>query len=158
VLPTAQARLAEAGSDPDDRVLRQEMVRGIVGLQVRDLILHTRQRIEELGLRSLDDVRACKEQVVQLSPALRAKKAELERFLFQRVYRHHRVMREMEKARRFLAALFREFVAHPNLLPDEYQEWVRSAGVERGVCDYLAGMTDRYALLEYRKLFEPEPL
>lgn len=153
--PGVQARLAEAGADPDDRVLRQEMLRGMVGLQVKDLVLTSRQRIEALGIRSLDDVRGCKEQVVQLSPALRQKKAELERFLFQRVYRHHRVMREMEKAKRFLVALFREFVQHPNLLPDEYQEWVRQVGLERGVCDYLAGMTDRYALGEYRKLFEP---
>jgi dGTPase len=140
-------------------VLRQETIRAIVGLQVRDLVAHTRGRIEALGLRTLEDVRACREPVVQLSPGLRQHKAELQRFLFQRVYRHHRIMRQMGKATRFLQALYREFTAQPHLLPDEYQEWVRLAGLERGVCDYIAGMTDRYAQLEFKKLFEPfEPM
>lgn len=159
VQPQVQARLAEGAADRSERVLRQETIRAIVGLQVRDLVANTRGRIAALGLKSLEDVRACKEPVVQLSPALRQHKTELQRFLFQRVYRHHRIMRQMEKATRFLQALFREFTAHPHLLPDEYQEWVRLAGLERGVCDYVAGMTDRYAQLEFKKLFEPfEPM
>jgi dGTPase len=158
-LERVQARLAREDGDKSERVLRQEMIRELVGQQVRELVTNTRARIEALALRSVDDVRACQEQVVALGPTLRQKKAELQRFLFQRVYRHHRVMRQMEKAKRFLAELFHEFVRHPNLLPDEYQEWVKTAGLERGICDYLAGMTDRYAQQEYRKLFEPfEPM
>lgn len=157
-LPKVQGRLAE-GADKSERVLRQEMIRAIVGLQMRDLVATTRARIEALGIRSLDDVRACQEPIVALSPDVRALKAELQRFLFQRVYRHYRVMRQMEKARRFLQALFEEFVRNPQLLPDEYQEWVRTAGLERGVCDYVAGMTDRYAQHEHEKLFKPfEPM
>lgn len=157
-LPEVEARLA-AGADKSERVLRQEMIRAIVGLQLRDLVAHTRARLEERGIRTLDCVRACAEPLVGLSPGLRQHKAELQRFLFQRVYRHHRVMRQMEKAKRFLQALHREFTANPQLLPDEYQEWVRAAGLERGVCDYVAGMTDRYAQHEFTKLFQPfEPM
>ena len=157
-LPKVEARLA-AGADKSDRVLRQEMIRAIVGLQMRDLVTYTRSRIEALGLTSLEAVRACQEPAVGLSPDVRALKAELQRFLFQRVYRHYRVMRQMDKARRFLQALYREFSHSPQLLPDEYQEWVKLAGLERGVCDYVAGMTDRYAQREYQKLFQPfEPM
>ncbi len=157
-LPKVQARLAD-GADKSERVLRQEMIRAIVGLQMRDLVATTRARIEALGVRSLDDVRACSEPLVGLSPEVRAHKAELQRFLFQRVYRHYRVMRQMDKARRFLQALVEEFTRSPQLLPDEYQEWVKVAGLERGVCDYVAGMTDRYAQHEYEKLFKPfEPM
>lgn len=157
-LPKVQARLAE-GADKSERVLRQEMIRAIVGLQMRDLVATTRARLDTLGVRTLDGVRACKEPIVGLSPDVRALKAELQRFLFQRVYRHYRVMRQMDKARRFLQALFEEFSKNPQLLPDEYQEWVKTAGLERGVCDYVAGMTDRYAQHEYEKLFKPfEPM
>ena len=154
-----EARIAELGGDRAERVLRQELVRALVGEQVRDLIEHTHARLEELGVRSLDDVRAATAPLVALSPSVRQGKLELERFLLERVYRHWRVWRSVHKAERFLAALYRELVADPRLLPDEYREWVAEAGLERGVCDYLAGMTDRYAQREYQKLFEPfEPM
>lgn len=154
-LDAVQRRLSDAGGDRSERVLRQEVVRHIVGQELRDLLHTTRARLEAAGVRSLDDVRAAKEPLVTLSAELRQKRIEVNRFLFQRVYRHHRVMRAMEKSRRFLEALFHEFVARPHLLPDEYREWVEQAGLQRGVCDYLAGMTDRYVQLEYKRLFEP---
>jgi dGTPase len=154
-LPVVQRRIDEAGVDRSDRVLRQEMIRYLVGRLVKNLVLTTRDKLQQAGIRSVDDVRAAQETLVQLSADVREKKAELERFLFQRVYRHHRVLRTMEKGSRFLEALFHEFVARPQLLPDEYQEWVKQVGLQRGVCDYLAGMTDRYVRLEYQRLFEP---
>jgi dGTPase len=158
-LPLVQARLAEEGADRSERVLRPEMIRTLVGQQVRDLVTTTRRQLDERGVRTLADVRATTEPLVTLSAEMRQGKQELERFLFQRVYRHHRVMRQMEKARRLLRELWGELVLHPNLLPDEYREWVERVGLQRGVCDYLAGMTDRYAQREHRQLFEPlEPM
>ncbi|MEZ6184767.1 MAG: deoxyguanosinetriphosphate triphosphohydrolase, partial [Planctomycetota bacterium] len=128
-------------------------------LQVRDLLQTTRERMHAAGVETLADVRAAQAPLVGLSPEASRKKRELQEFLFARVYRHYRVVRLVEKARRVLVRLFEAFCEQPQQLPDEYREWVDVAGVERGVGDYIAGMTDRYAQHEYRKLFRPfEPM
>jgi dGTPase len=134
-------------------VRRQELIRHLVGTQVRDLITTTRARLDAAKIGSLEDVRAAKEPLVGLSARSWQRKRELQAFLDARVYKHYRVKRQVLKGRRFITDLFREFCAHPHLLPEEYQEWVENAGVERGVCDYIAGMTDRYAQREHQKLF-----
>ncbi|RMG08843.1 MAG: deoxyguanosinetriphosphate triphosphohydrolase [Planctomycetota bacterium] len=146
---------ARAGADADtaERVRRQELIRHLVGAQVRDLVDTTRQRLAEHGIQGLADVRAAREPLVGLSEKALRRKRELQRFLDERVYQHYRVKRQVLKGRRFLSDLFAEFCRHPNLLPEEYQEWVEREGLERGVCDYIAGMTDRYAQREHRKLF-----
>jgi dGTPase len=156
-LAAADERIAAAGAkaDGDPRVRRREAIRFMVDLQVTDLVSTTRQRLEEQGVKTFDDVRNAKKPIVGLSAGLDAKKHELQEFLFKRVYRHYRVMRMAEKAKRFVQALFAEYVKHPNELPEEFQEWVAREGVHRGVADYLAGMTDRYAQREYEKLFHP---
>jgi dGTPase len=84
-----------------------------------------------------------------------ALKTELEQFLTQRVYRHHRVQRMAQKGRRILHALFAEFCRAPLLLPERYGRRIGANRPERVVCDYLAGMTDRYAQDEYLRLFHP---
>ncbi len=151
-----------AGADRAERVRRQEAIRALMGRQVADLIEASRRRLEEEGIRSLEDVRAhaaSARPLVTLSEAALERKRELQAFLHRRVYRDYRVERQVEKGKRLLSALFEEYVAHPNLLPEEYQEWVDRAGVHRGVCDYVSGMTDRYAQREHQKLFAPfEPM
>ena len=82
-------------------------------------------------------------------------KEELETFLHQRVYNHYRVQRMAAKGRRFLTEMFSAFCRTPQLLPERYQRRVQSETRERVVCDYLAGMTDRYAQNEYLRLFQP---
>lgn len=156
-LAAADERIAAAGekADANPRVRRREAIRFLVDLQVTDLVATTRRRLEENRIKTFDDVRNAKKPLVGLSAELDAKKHEFQEFLFKRVYRHYRVMRMAEKAKRFLAALFEEYVKHPHELPEEYQEWVAREGVHRGVCDYIAGMTDRYAQREYEKLFHP---
>ena len=125
------------------------------------------------AIQATADVRACLEPVVGFSAELLARKAELERFLLERVYRHHRVVRMAEKGKTILRNLFAEFVGKPDLLPESYlARWVGApdrvkwagppsvvpveASLERVVADYLAGMTDRYARQEYVRLFHPD--
>jgi dGTPase len=87
---------------------------------------------------------------------MRRLKAGLEEFLHRRVYRHYRVMRMTRKGRRVLQRLFEEFCQVPELLPERYAQRALAGNRQRVVCDYLAGMTDRYAQEEYRRLFQPD--
>ena len=86
---------------------------------------------------------------------MRALKAELEVFLHERVYRHHRVMRMAHKGQRLLKTMFEELCSHPDQLPERYQSRTAQTPLPRVVCDYLAGMTDRFAQDEYLRLFQP---
>src|SRR5262249_31373341 len=131
------------------------VVRALIDWQVTDLLEHTRQRLRQARVRSVDDVRRCAEPLVGPGPEVRRLKGELEAFLHRHVDRHYRVMRMAAKGRRILQALFAEFLRAPELLPDRYGRRVVAEGRERVVCDYLAGMTDRYAQDEYLRLFQP---
>jgi dGTPase len=101
------------------------------------------------------DVRAYAGLLVGPGPEVKSLKAELEAFLHRRVYRHHRVQRMANKGQRFVRELFAEFCRTPQLLPERYSRRIGTAGPERVVCDYVAGMTDRYAQDEYLRLFQP---
>lgn len=131
------------------------VVRALINWQVADLLEHTRQRLRQESIRTVDDVRRAREPVVAPSPEVRALKADLERFLHRRVYRHHRVMRMSVKGSTVLRRLFEEFCRTPQLLPERYFRRTQDETTERIVCDYLAGMTDRYAQDEYLRLFQP---
>ena len=89
------------------------------------------------------------------SEAMEEKKTALETFLLENMYSHYRVKRMSAKANRFLAELFKEYMEHPDQLPPEYQDGTGKEGQAKSVSDYLAGMTDRYAQDEYKKLFHP---
>jgi dGTPase len=131
------------------------VVRALIDWQVGDLLEHTRARLAESGVRSVADVRRLAAPVAGPGPEVLALKDGLEEFLHRRVYRHYRVLRMAEKGRRIVHALFGEFCRRPELLPDRYAQRARVGSVERTVCDYLAGMTDRYAQDEYLRLFQP---
>jgi dGTPase len=131
------------------------VVRTLIDWQVRDLLEQTRQRLRQAQVRSVADVRQFPEPVVSPGPEVQTLKAGLETFLHRRVYRHTRVLRMAEKGRRILTALFEEFCRKPELLPERYAQRARLGQVQRTVCDYLAGMTDRYAQEEYLRLFQP---
>ena len=137
-------------------VIRQrQIVRSLINIEVMDVLAETRKRIEDRGVSSADDVRSRGWDLVGFSPARAAAKKELEDFLMKRLYQHHRVRRMSIKAGRFVRELFEAYVAEPSQLPPEYQAHVAEVGLHRGVCDYVAGMTDRYAQDEYKKLFYP---
>jgi dGTPase len=131
------------------------VVRELIDWQVSDLMEHTRQRLRQHGIRTVADVRQAPELIVGPGAEVRALKADLETFLHRCVYRHHRVMRMATKGALFLRALFHEFRKAPDLMPERHARRARTDSVERTVCDYLAGMTDRFAQEEYERLFQP---
>jgi len=155
--------------------LRVAVVRELLAWQVTDLLEETARRLAAANIRSVDDVRDVDEWLVGFTPEVAEMKAVLERFLNERVYQHHRVLRMTANGRQVLQALFGEYVRTPTLLPEKHlrrwtgatnligpppPEWVTAARkpldcLERVVGDYLAGMTDRYAQLEFRRLFLP---
>ncbi|CAG4918413.1 Deoxyguanosinetriphosphate triphosphohydrolase-like protein [Paraburkholderia saeva] len=137
--------------DIDGRRLVHETVRRIINTLIVDLIDTTTRNLAEHAPRSLDDVRSAPPLVAH-SEHVAAQAASLKRFLFRNLYRHYRVMRMANKARRVVAGLFDAFTEDPRLLPPAYQA-KQDATQPRLIAHYIAGMTDRYALKEYRRLF-----
>jgi dGTPase len=155
--------------------LRVAVVRELLAWQVTDLLEETARRIAAAGVRGVDDVRSAEGPLVGFTPEVAAMKAGLERFLHDRVYTDHRVVRMTSSGQGVLRALFAEYVRNPRLLPEKHlRRWTGADGLvgppppdwltaartpvdclERVVGDYLAGMTDRYAQTEYRRLFLP---
>jgi dGTPase len=135
----------------DGRRLIHETVRRIINTLIVDLIGQTRRNLVEHAPQSLDDVRAAPPLVAH-SERVAAQAAALKRFLYRNLYRHYRVMRMANKARRVVKGLFDAFSDDPRLLPPAYQ--TPDAVLQpRLIAHYIAGMTDRYALKEYRRLF-----
>jgi dGTPase len=137
-----------------DRRLIHETVRRMINTLVVDLVEQTRRNLAEHRPDSIDAVRLCP-PLAAFSAEVREEHLTLKRFLRQNLYRHYRVNRMMEKARRLVRELFEVFTAHPDLLPPEHQERAAS-GLQRAVSDYIAGMTDRYAIREHRRIFDIE--
>ncbi len=144
---------AYPGIDPSRH--KHQTISALIGAYIRDITITTLANIEAYGIATQDDLRQVNRQVVGLSPELAAKNRELKRFLFVNLYRHYKVERMRVKAERCLTQLFETYLQHPTLLPGKYQEKVERDGRERVICDYIAGMTDRFAMDEYKRLFEP---
>ncbi|MGC9356519.1 MAG: deoxyguanosinetriphosphate triphosphohydrolase [Anaerolineae bacterium] len=138
-----------------DEMIRHRLIRRLLGLLIVDQVKATSQRLEETGVSAADDVRALPENVVGPSPEIGEATRELKRFLFENLYHHPRVMRMQIKAERIITALFEAYVQEPAQLPREEQAKLEAQPLERVVCDYIAGMTDRFALQEHAKLFDP---
>ncbi len=138
-----------------DDILRSMAVSFIISTLTQNLIRATSRRLEASGIRTADEGRICRERNVALDPEMEGKNTELKKFLLKEMYAHYRVIRMEQKARRILSDLFRSYATRPEQLPPHILGRVRKESVKRVVCDYLAGMTDRYAMEEYRKLFDP---
>jgi dGTPase len=143
-------------SSLDVEQTRYQIVKNIINILVTDLINNTKARIENFSIATYKDVRQCREKIVVFSAAVDKLKSELRNFLFENFYRHYRVMRMANKAKFFVEKLFTLYINKPTLLPNYYRKKATDEASKRQViCDYIAGMTDRYALDEYKKLFEP---
>jgi dGTPase len=138
----------------EDRGICQT-ISALIGLLMNDLVVTTASNIENLQIQTQEDVRRVNKQLVAFSPVLAEKNAELKRFLYQNLYRHYKVERMRVKAERYLGELFEMYIKHPTLLPLRHQLKMERVGRERVICDYIAGMTDRFALDEFKRLFEP---
>ena len=134
-----------------------ETIRRMINALIVDLITTSEARIRDAGVQSLDDVRNAA-PLIAFSEKIGAEAALLKRFLRQNMYQHYLVNRMTSKARRIITELFDAFIAEPNLLPPDYQlledaSTSAQADQARKVADYIAGMTDRYAMREHRRLF-----
>jgi dGTPase len=106
-------------------------------------------------VQSLEALQRLPENVTCYSPRFSHMNEQLKVFLYEQLYRHYRVVRMSAKAQHYLRDLFETYVKDPALLPFEFQGWIERKGVHRTVADYIAGMTDRYALQEWQRLFDP---
>lgn len=131
------------------------VVRALIDWQVSDLLEHTRHNLRLKRIGSVADVRGSDRLLVTPSQEVLTLKAGLEAFLYERVYRHQRVMRMAYKGQRMLKMMFDEFCLHPAQLSERYLQRTQKMTIQRVVCDYLAGMTDRYAQDEFNRLFQP---
>jgi dGTPase len=145
-----------------ERRLVHEIIRRMINYLVSDFIRTTQGQLTRLKPQSIDDVRAQRTPLATLSEECHGEHLELKSFLREHVYRHYKVLRMTSKARRVLQQLFEAFLKDVSLMPSEHRDHALHAeaaqgvpGKARAVADYIAGMTDRYAILEHRRLFEP---
>lgn len=143
--------------DIDPSLHIHEAVRRLIGLMVRDLISETKRRIAEFNPQSVDEVRRLGRPLAAFSADMVANDKALKRFLFSNMYRHYKVNRMTSKAKRVVRQLFTLLLDEPECLPPEHQALCKDRSrteIARVVADYVAGMTDRTALDEYRRLFD----
>ena len=127
-------------------------------MEVTDLVKATDERIGLNHIKTREDVQNHSINLVGFNDTLQEQNRELKTFLYQNLYRHWRVLRMQTKAERFLFDLFEAYRAEPRILPDSARMTIEEVGTERTICDYLAGMTDRFALDEHARLFDPTTL
>jgi dGTPase len=141
-----------------DDLLRTRAVRRLIGMEITDAITTTAAQLADLNVKSVEDVRKVGSNVAGFSAEMLEMNRQLKDFLLRSFYRHPRVMRMAGKAQRLLTELFNAYLEEPLQLPYEIQARISSGpdSTERVICDYLAGMTDRYAISEHKKLFDPE--
>lgn len=151
-------RTATRHPDVEQQRVTHESIRTIIGTMVDDVIAETARRYKSLKPKSAADVRAAKSALVGFSPAMAAHESALKKFLRANMYDHPKVYRMSSKARRVVHDLFNLLFAEPNLLPKEWQgglDGPKGPKTARRVADYIAGMTDRFALDEHTRLFDP---
>ncbi|HLF73771.1 MAG TPA: deoxyguanosinetriphosphate triphosphohydrolase [Anaerolineales bacterium] len=138
-----------------DDIERHRMIRQLVGLMVTDMVEATDKRLRESNVKSALDIQKLKHNVIGYSEEMQRRNRELKDFLYKNLYRHYRVVRMQVKAERIVSDLFHAYRSEPLMLPQSAQKLVEPRGLERTICDYIAGMTDRFAIEEHQKLFNP---
>jgi len=139
----------------DTEMKKYLIIRSLIDLQVTDLIQQTEKNLNSSKVKNYPDVRKLNTKIVSFSKEILKLRRPLRDFLMEKLYHHYRVVRMSIKAKRFIEELFKVYIANPAQLPGETQKRIPKDGARRVVCDYIAGMTDRYALDEYKKLFNP---
>ena len=137
------------------RSVTTDALRRMIDRLVSDLIETTRRHVAAAGVTSVADVRQAGRGLIGLSPEVAERNRQLKAYLQGHLYRHPRIERMMDKARRVLQALFERYRDNPRLLPEDARRRAEQEPIERAIADYLAGMTDRFAIEEHRRLFDP---
>lgn len=138
-----------------DEFQRRILIRELLGQMVNDAVQATHVGLEAFQIKTLDDVRNYPTPLATYSERMKIYLSELRKFLYANLYRHHYVVRQVVKAKHVLESLFSAYTEMPDMLPPGVRQAAEDEGLYRAVCDYMAGMTDRYALEEYTKLFVP---
>ncbi|MCU0512904.1 MAG: deoxyguanosinetriphosphate triphosphohydrolase [Anaerolineae bacterium] len=138
-----------------DEVTRHRFIRELVGLAVDDVLTTTMQRLTALQPPTPEAVQTHPHMIVTYSEAFEVLNRALKQFLYENMYRHFSVVRMQERASHFISHLFASYLREPRQLPPDYRHQIDRQGAARVVADYIASMTDRSALLEYRHLFDP---
>ena len=134
---------------------KYQVVKRLINAQVTDAVNATDSKLKELGINSVEDVRNRKSPIVSFTPAMKKKNEGLKQFLYQNLYSHFRVVRMADKAERLIKSLFEVYINRPEQLSPSTREKCKTEDPRRVICDYVAGMTDRFVLEEYNKLFDP---
>ena len=137
---------------------RHRFITALTALEVDDIVEHSEQMIQKNRIESVSDLVHMPYNIVSNSDMMVGLNRELKDFLFNNMYRHYRVVRMSAKADMILSRLFDTFLNNPKLMPAHIQSMIDEKGLEVAICDYIAGMTDRYAVKQYQKLFDPEML
>jgi dGTPase len=133
---------------------RHRLIRRLIGMEVSDLVYTTHQRLRDSNVKSVEELQRLPYNGIALSEDMHRRNRQMKDFLYNNLYRHHRVVRMAVKAERIISDLFKAYKIEPAMLPEHIFAVIEERGLERTICDYLAGMTDRYALDEHRKLFD----
>ncbi len=141
-----------------EKPLRHEIIRRMINALVVDLTRESLQRLQQLAPANIDEIRAHPTPVIAYSEQMADESRELKAFLLERLYRHYRVYRSSLKAKRVVSELFQALSSEPAILPPQQQRSVERYGLPRAVADYIAGMTDRYAIEEHERIFNPRIL
>lgn len=139
----------------NEEIEQYQIIRSLINIQVSDLLTETERRIVSFKLKSPEEIRKIPEKIVGFSKTINEKRKPLGKLLTHNLYQHYRVIRMSNKARRFMHDLFKAYVDQPEQMPPSSQVRLKKEDKYRVTCDYIAGMTDRYALDEHKKLFEP---
>jgi len=151
------AKVAARDPDVPFSIQRYQVQRALIDGFVTDLVRATVSRLQQHGIESVESVREVGKPLVRFSNEVEEKRLELKEFLMRNLYRHYRVVRMISKAQRVVRDLFRLYMSEPAQLPPHIvARWERGEEQARVIADYIAGMTDRFAFEEYRKLFDPE--
>lgn len=145
------------GGELDD-ITRHRLIRRLIGMEVTDTVTTSDARLRESRVRSVEELQRLSYNVIGFSEEMHRRNREIKDFLFTNLYRHFRVVRMQVKAERILTELFQAYHDEPTILPKHVQVLIEEYGLERTLCDYIAGMTDRYAIEEHQKLFDPSSL
>ncbi len=140
----------------DERILRPRVTVVVIDLLVSDLIETSGERLRRVAPKSAAEAQAAGEPLIAFSLALAEEKRAVARYLLDHFYRHHRVIRMAAKAERILGDLWRAYAADPRQLPPHVLERAQGEPEERAIADYIAGMTDRFAMDEHQRLFDPQ--
>lgn len=134
---------------------RRLAIRMMIDLLVADLVTASDLRIHQKRIRNLRDIQKNKSLIIGFSDKIRKSQGGLKKFLRQNLYTHHYVVRMTQKGQRLIRRLFEGYLENPLQLPPDIQRHIKKNGLQRTICDYIAGMTDRFAMDEYRRMFEP---